>query len=110
MTSDCQSTLEFTGAKNYLIPELLRKHFKLTESKSKLRSHTFGTIIRSGTIQNTRSEKLDILLIDLERDEFYSEWYLTVDAKKGIVTLSEKNNEYREPFLNTFSERQVDPC
>ncbi len=74
----------------------------LSPTSLSLRPHTFDAQIVDGTLASVNKEPLKLLLIDLVHDDKYSEWYLSLDVQNQTIALSEKNNEYREPFVTTF--------
>ncbi len=100
--TELECKLEFIGTPARKLYDELCQRFGERAPKEALRAHTFGLVEDTGSLRQITSRPIMIELIDLEHDDRYSEWYLTIDARKGIATLSEKNTEYRQPFLQAF--------
>lgn len=95
-----EKACEININENFL--RFLSKRLGIPLSSHQISPHTFDVVIEEGSLSKIHQTPLTLLLIDLERDENYSEWYLTVDLQKKILTLAEKNLQYREPFVNAF--------
>lgn len=64
----------------------------------------FSLLVQSGSVARLESSLLDSTLMNM-RDEgdYYGEWYLDIDLKRKVLTLSEKNEQYRAPLINSLT-------
>lgn len=62
----------------------------------------FELLILSGSIDKLESN-LETTVINLRDDgDYYGEWYLDIDLKRRVLKLSEKNEMYRAPLINSL--------
>lgn len=83
----------------------LAQQLSVPLSSLNLTSHNFDVAVVEGDIANVERTPVKLLLIELENEDLYSEWYLAVDIPNKKILLSEKNNNYRQPFVHAFQQR-----
>lgn len=64
---------------------------------------TFELLVMSGSVARLESSTLEATVINLRDDgDYYGEWYLDIDLKRRVLKLSEKNEQYRAPLINSL--------
>lgn len=83
----------------------LAEHLSVTLLSSGItpKPHSFDLVEVEGTLDNAPKLPVKLEIIDLVDDDTYSEWYIAFDVPKKSILLSEKSNQYREPFVTTFA-------
>ena len=81
----------------------LAKHLSVMLPRSyRVKYHNFDFVEAEGTFLDMLQTPVTLEIIDLADSELYSEWYLEVNSLNRRIRLSEKNNQYREPFVKAF--------